>query len=102
MKARLGYLSLLITACAQAHPGYDDRPIENASDLNEWCKTESEAYFIGQATPPYNWSSSYWSEGNALFVKGNWLVGHDHITVQCHVAQGARREYAAFEIVEKK
>jgi hypothetical protein len=98
-------LSVMITSPTYAvehkHEHENDRVIENSFELREWCKDESEAYYIAKGITPYNWSDSWWEKGNTLFVKGNWLIGHDHISVECRIAKGARKKYASFEILNK-
>lgn len=76
--------------------------IDTSSRLLEWCKAESEAHFIGTGVTPYNWSANWWEKGNVLRVKGSWLVGREHVEVNCHIAKGARKKYAVFEIAAGK
>lgn len=73
-------------------------PILNASELRDWCRVETEAYFIGQGVTPYNWTASWWDEVDLLQVQGEWRVGSGSVSVRCRVARGARAEYVVYEI----
>lgn len=77
----------------------DKAPILNASDLRDWCRAETEAYFIGQGVTPYNWTASWWDEVDMLHVQGEWRIGRGSVSVKCRIARGARAEYASYEIV---
>lgn len=94
----LAYLTLILAALgADAHEE-EDEPIESASGLREWCKAESEAYFVAEGVTPYNWSASWHEEGNTLIVDGEWRVGSDQVAVTCRVMKGARKKNAVYEI----
>ncbi|MBK9132418.1 MAG: hypothetical protein IPM20_12380 [Gammaproteobacteria bacterium] len=79
----------------------DEVPIDNSTQLREWCKSESEAYFIAQDIEPRNWSASYWDEGNILNVKGSWRVGDKNVEVQCRIRRGAQTKYAMLQIMDE-
>lgn len=89
---------LLFSIAAQADD--EDVPINVGSELRDWCKAETQAHFVGMNVTPYNWSASWWEEGNMLIVKGSWLVRNKAVAVECRVARGALRKYAVYEIAE--
>jgi len=72
--------------------------INNSKELREWCKNESSQYFLAQDITPYNWSSSWWNEGNFIKVKGSWLVERTYIEVRCSIRAGVSERYANIEI----
>lgn len=76
----------------------EEVPINDAAELRDWCREESEAEFVAKNITPYNWSASWWQEGNMLLVEGYWRVGGDEVIVTCRVAKGARRKYAVYDI----
>jgi hypothetical protein len=85
-----------LTSAALSHEGrYDDRPINSASELRDWCKSESEESLIGKGITPFNWTASFWDEGNVLIAKGKWRVGTDEITVECRIARGTQTRFAS-------
>lgn len=92
-------LVLLVAGIAQAYDRHES-PINLASELRDWCKEESEAYFIGQAITPYNWTASYWDDANMLMVEGKWLVNRKTVTVKCRIARGARAKFGVLEIFD--
>ncbi len=83
---------VLMVSAAMAH--YEDKPINTASELRDWCEAVSEASFIGKGVRPSNWSATFWSEGNVLLVKGSWRVESQEVTVECRIARGAQTRYA--------
>lgn len=83
------------------HAHGEDVIIEYSHELLEWCKTETEGYYVANGITPYNWSASWWEKGNTLFVKGHWLIENEHVAVGCRVAKGAKRKYAIFEFSDK-
>lgn len=89
---------LLLLLAGSAMADHRDRVINTASKLRDWCKDESEASFIGRGSTPYNWSASFYDEGNTLVAKGQWRVDGAVVTVECRVARGARAEYASMSI----
>ncbi len=91
----------LMLASIQVLAHDEDIPIHNLQELHDWCKAESEAYYVGKSIAPYNWSASSWEKGDVLFVKGRWLIKSSYITVECRVAKGARRKYAVYQIQDK-
>ena len=91
---------LLLVMMSPAFADHRDVPINSASELRDWCKSESEATFIGRGLKPYNWSASYSDEGNVLIATGEWLIDTSIVKVECRVARGARREFASMSIQE--
>lgn len=75
-----------------------DEPINDAAELRDWCKAESEAEFVAKDVTPYNWSASRWQDGNILLVKGYWRIESDDVMVECRIVKGARRKYAVYEV----
>jgi hypothetical protein len=94
--------SLVFMAVMGTADAYDEtEPINDAFELQEWCKSETEAYYIGKGITPYNWSADWWEEGNTLHVKGRWLIGHDYVVAECRVSKGARRKYAIYQLSDR-
>jgi lipopolysaccharide export system protein LptA len=94
----LGALCLLMLSARVMASDHDDQPINTASELRDWCKSESEATFIGRGLKPYNWTASYADEGNVLVTKGEWRVDAATVSVVCRVARGAHAEFASMTI----
>lgn len=76
----------------------DDLPIATTAELRDWCRAESEAYFVGRGETPYNWTASDVVRGNTLFVDGRWRIGGVYYAVSCRITQGAQRQYASIDI----
>lgn len=107
----IALLALALGSVAEAgdHDSYE-REIHLASELSDWCKDESAAYFIGQGFNPSNWTSSYSDRSNMLYAEGKWLINRDvegrllahreRVTVKCQIARGARARYGVLEILE--
>jgi hypothetical protein len=98
MKKLLGLALTLAASSALSHP--EGRPINSGSELRDWCKAESQASFIGKGQTPFNWSASYWDEGNVLMVKGSWRINESQVIVECRVARGAEARYATMTVRE--
>jgi hypothetical protein len=98
MKKLLGLALAFAAPLALSHP--EDRAINSGSELRDWCKAESQATFIGKGQTPFNWSASYWDEGNVLMVKGSWRVNESQVIVECRVARGAEARYATMTVRE--
>lgn len=92
-------IGLLVVAQA-GWADHRDQPINTASELRDWCRSESEATFVGRGLKPYNWSASYSDEGNVLVANGQWRLGAASVGVECRVARGARAEFATMTIRE--
>lgn len=75
-----------------------EKVIAQASDLEPWCKSETEARYIAKNITPYQWTASFHDSGNILYVDGKLRVHGDDVTVHCRIARGAREEYGAVEI----
>lgn len=94
---RVAYALLVITSfSAVAHD--EDAPINDTAELLDWCKAESEPYFLANDVTPYNWTASWWSEGNTLHVKGGWRIDEGDVIVDCRIVKGAKRKYAVYRI----
>jgi hypothetical protein len=78
----------------------DDRVINSASELRDWCKDASEATLIGRGLTPANWTASYWDQVNTLMVKGQWRVEGSNLSVECSIARGAQARFASISIQE--
>src|ERR1700732_2784750 len=80
----------------------EDTPINSGSELRDWCKEESEATLIGKGLTPFNWSASYWDQGNVLMATGKWRVNGSDVTVECRIAQGAEARFAMMSIQDSQ
>jgi hypothetical protein len=99
MNRFVAFFAALIASTAMA--GHeDDRVINSASELRDWCKEASEATLIGKGLTPFNWTASYWDQVNTLMVKGQWRVEGANLTVQCSIARGAQARFASVSIQE--
>jgi hypothetical protein len=85
-------------ACASAMAGRGEVAINSASELRDWCKSESEAAFIGKGFSPQNWSARYFDEGNDLVVKGQWRVDAGFLTVECRIVRGGKAQDASMNL----
>ena len=89
---------LLAASPSWAQNLYDaDRPFLSGSELQEWCRVESEADVIASGKTPYNWTSRHVERGNTLVVEGAWRVDGKRVQVECRVAKGAQRQHATLE-----
>lgn len=91
----------IITALVYSSLSYAEEEtiiINDTTELKEWCKHESSLHFTSKNQTPYNWTSSWWTEGNIIHVKGEWLVDNKAITVQCNIRKGAEEKYASLQI----
>jgi hypothetical protein len=93
----LGVLLLAFVAAA-AYGSDDDAPIQSSAELRDWCKTETEAYFVGQGAAPSNWTATHATNGNTYQVNGKWRVEDEDVEVECRAAKGAPRKSAVFEV----
>jgi hypothetical protein len=100
MKGSVSPLFVLMASSAMAHR--EDTPINSGSELRDWCKEESEATLIGKGLTPFNWSASYWDQGNVLMAKGKWRVNGSDVTVECRIAQGAEARFAMMSIQDSQ
>ena len=55
--AMLGCVFLISTASSNER-SHDETPINSASELRDWCKSESQASLIGKGITPSNWTTS--------------------------------------------
>jgi len=97
MKGLWALLTLVLPSMAVSAP-HESKPINSGTELRDWCKDESEASLIGKGLSPFNWTASYWDQGNVLMVKGEWRVGDGNVSVECSVARGAESRYANLSI----
>src|SRR6202043_4114246 len=100
MKGSVSLLFVLMASSSMAHR--EDTPINSGSELRDWCKEESEATLIGKGLTPFNWSASYWDQGNVLMAKGKWRVNGSDVTVECRVARGAEARFAMMSIQDSQ
>ena len=91
----------LISHPFSAYAHDEDIPVNNASELLEWCKAETENYFVTKGMTPSNWSASWREQGNTLLVNGRWRIELEDVPVVCHIVRGAKRKYAVYEIKNK-
>jgi hypothetical protein len=96
VKCEIALLLCVVAIPALAHD--EDVPIQSASELRDWCRQETEAYFIGKGESPMNWTASYTEQGNTFHVAGKWRVSSRDVEVECRVARGARQKYASYQI----
>jgi hypothetical protein len=92
------YICILSLFALGAFAHEHERVIAQASDLEPWCKSETEARYIAKGITPYQWTASYHDDGNALYVDGKVRVHEDDVAVHCRIARGAREEYGTVEI----
>ena len=92
------FLALVAATAMAGHQ--EDRVINSASELRDWCKDASEATLIGRGLTPFNWTASYWDQVNTLMVKGQWRVEGSNLTVECSIARGAQARFASISIQE--
>ncbi len=97
MKYLSTVLLLAIAAPALAH--YDDNQVIHvASALVPWCRAEAEMRYRVQNITPYQWTASYHSYSDTLYVDGKLRVYGDDVAVRCRMLQGARTATAIIEI----
>jgi TolB-like protein len=90
-------LALALAAPAFAHDE-TQQFITTGTELQEWCRVESEAEFVARNQKAYNWTARHLERGNTLVVEGNWRVDGARQDVTCQVARGAQREHATLRI----
>jgi hypothetical protein len=95
-------LGLLVSSSAMA--GHHDEVVINSeSELQDWCKQESEATLIGRGLTPFNWTASQWNTVDTLMVKGEWRTsGTNSVVVECSVARGAQARSATLSIHDSR
>lgn len=103
MKITLFCLIFFATAlvAGQEKNQVTEKRINNTSELKVWCRNKSSEYLLSQDLTPYNWTSSWWSKGEYLFVKGEWRVGVKKFPVKCHVRRGLAESYASWEFIQR-
>jgi hypothetical protein len=96
------YISLLALPALSNEPViYVEKIINTTAELKSWCKNESSMYYLAQDITPYNWTASWWNEGNFLFVKGTWKIDKEEQTIQCSIRRGVTEKYAIWKVVEE-
>ena len=100
MKRLVSLLVVLVASSAMAHR--EAARINSGSELRDLCKEESEEALIGKGLAPFNWSASYWDQGNVLMVKGKWSVNGSSVTVQCRIARGDEARFATMSIEDSQ
>jgi hypothetical protein len=80
------------------HESHHNRIINQASELVPWCRSEAETRYIAKNITPYQWTASYHDDSNVLYVDGKLRVHGDDVAVRCHIARGARVQYAIIEV----
>jgi hypothetical protein len=100
MTRSVSLLFVLLATPAMAHR--EDTPINSGSELRDWCKKESEAALIGKGLTPFNWTASYWDQGNVLMAKGKWRVSGSDVTVECRTSRGAEARFATMSLQDSQ
>jgi len=72
--------------------------ISTGSELRTWCEAQSKSRLLDRGVTPYNWSASFWQDGNSLLVKGSWRVDTSSIEVDCQVKKGGRNLDASLSL----
>lgn len=98
MKRAICLALAAVAFAANAHEAKEEKIINTATELRDWCKSETRNYYIARKSTPYNWSASWWQEGNTLHVKGSWRVEPDNVEVLCQAAKGGSRKHASYDI----
>lgn len=58
MKRAICLVLAAVTFAANAHEAKEERGINTAAELRDWCKSETRNYYIARKFTPYNWSAS--------------------------------------------
>lgn len=80
----------------------EETPINNTTELKLWCKNKSSEHFLAQGITPYNWTDSWWTESEFLFVKGSWRVDTKDYVVLCTIRRGVAEKYASWKFIEEE
>ena len=96
MKITLIFYIIFFSAFVMANE--EEIPIKNTSELQSWCITKSKQHFLAKNITPYNWTSSRWTKGNVLNVKGQWKINNKAQIVNCRILNGAAKKYAIIEM----
>jgi hypothetical protein len=97
---RVAALAFALMASSAMAGHHDEMVINSATELRDWCKEESEATLVGRGLSPFNWTASYWDQGNILMVKGQWRTEGANLIVECSVARGAQARLASLSVHE--
>ena len=79
----------------------EEKPINNSSELKYWCKNKSAEHYLAKGITPYNWTESWWTEGEIIYVTGTWKINSNKQIVKCRVRKGVAEKYAILEFVDK-
>jgi len=93
-------IGVVPTTCLASKAGSGS--MQSSTELLEWCEAKTRSHYAGKGITPYNWSASWWEEGNVLFVRGSCRIESEYVTVECHVMRGATKQHAKFKVVDKK
>jgi hypothetical protein len=80
---------------------HEEKIINTSQELKDWCKNESSMYYLAQDITPYNWTASWWIDGDVLHVRGTWNINDKDTTIKCSVRRGVSEKYAIWKIVEE-
>ena len=76
-----------------------NRKVVNSSEtVRDWCEKKSYKYFRKKKLTPYNWTASWWDEGNSIVVKGEWYVEQKTAVVTCSAERGRGLTGAVMEV----
>ena len=100
MRAAILILCFLLPVQLLAYDG--ETPIKNTTELKVWCKNKSSEYYLSKGITPYNWTDAWWTEGDFLFVEGEWKVDNNKQTVTCRIRKGVAEKYATMEFINKQ
>ena len=81
----------------QTHNHEEEKPIETAQQLVEWCQYQVEKRYLVRNQTPSNWRISHSRKGNYLNVKLKFLVEYENKSAVCQIRQGAQQQYAIFQ-----
>lgn len=72
--------------------------VNGAAAVKEWCEKKSFKHFRKKKLIPYNWTASWWDEGNTIVVKGEWRVEQGRALVTCSAIRGEGLSGAVMEV----
>jgi hypothetical protein len=93
--------SLPLSVSATETIYHEEMIINTTAELKDWCKNESSMYFLAHDITPYNWTASWWTDGNILHVKGTWEINEKETAIKCSVRRGVSEKYAVWKIVKE-
>ena len=83
------------------YPSQKIERIENTLDLKIWCKSKTERFYLAKKIKPYNWTASWHTKGDILFVEGEWRIGSELESVLCFAKKGGKSKFAKFKFIKK-